>query len=247
MSPFEAPTRLPFGAAGPQPPSCSGGQYSLNPRQTSFATNATTQSKSGGLFDVGLGQPNGSHLPSTSGNTLFGGAAATSQQPAQTLPQSQPNHCFPTQPGCALFAQPSDPPVRPGGLIGSSIAFAALPSSNPFGLSNRPTQASEPPSRSFGGPFGNPDKTPSASATSARPAQTVLSSSGPTLFNNVYSAAETPPSASSSKPVQATVVAPSTRWSGDSFVPAISKPNALQEYQRQLEKYEERKKEAITG
>jgi hypothetical protein len=245
-SQFEALKKTPFGTSGPQSAYHSGGQCSLNPKQNWISETATTQANNGGLFGGRLGPSSRSHDPSASGNTLFGGAAATSQQCTQTWPQSRPNHSFPSQSGCALFAQPSYSAARLGGLFGSSNASVPVASSNPFDLPDRSTQSPKPPPRPFGGLFGNPDTTPSAPTTSSQPAPTVPHSPGTTLFSNVNSAASTFPYATSSKPVQASIVAPGTRWSGNTFENyPISRPNAVREYQQQLRYLEERKKEAM--
>jgi hypothetical protein len=242
--PFAAIKSPPFAAVPQQNPAFR--EPSMFPLDA--VPSAPTQPDGGGLFGGGLFsggtcKSTGSLFPSTSGRTLFGGAPAALQQPTQTRPQSQPNHCFRTQPGCALSAQPSNPPARPGGLFGSSNASASIVPSNPFGLSNRPTQPSEAPPRPLCGLF---DTSPSASATSSPPAQTVHSSSGSSPFNNANSAASTLPYASSSKPVQATLVAPGTMWSSSGFgASVLSRPNALQDYQRSLREHEERKKEGM--
>jgi hypothetical protein len=242
--PFAAVKSPPFAAVPQQNPALRG--PSIFPHDA--APSAPTQPDGGsliggGLFSGGTRKSTGPLFGSTLGITPFGGAPAALQQPTQTWPQSQPNHCFRTQPECAPSAQPFIPPVRPGGLFGSSNASASIARSNPFGLPNRPTQPPGAPSRPLCGLF---DTSPSASAASSPPAQTVPPSSGSTPFNNVNSAASTLPYASSSKPVQATVVAPGTMWSGTSFgTSVLSRPNALQDYQRTLREHEARKKEGI--
>lgn len=199
-NPFGAPKKSPFAAAGPQP-SC-------------------------GLFGGATSKSDNSTPPATSSRTLFGGCAPASQQPPPMFLQSQSNHCFATQPGCAALAQPSIPLAQPGSLFGFSNASAPVTRSNPFGQTNQTVQLSGPSSRSVGGLFANSNSSSSAPVTPSQPTQTAFSPSGTTLSDDVTPLASTYPHPSSSKPVQATVVTPGTRWNGSSFVtPAISKPH----------------------
>lgn len=162
---------------------------------------SATQPATGSLFGNTGGQTNSQNA----GSSLFGGN--NDQQKLvgpQTWPQSQSNHCFPTQPGCATFAQ-RYPPTRPGGLFSFSNAPAPVAPSNVLGQPGQFAQPSDTPSRPLWGLSGNPDASTSASSTPDQSDQIVPPPSGATLFNNVNLSASASPFASSSKPVQATV------------------------------------------
>ncbi|KAF3048023.1 hypothetical protein E8E12_007288 [Didymella heteroderae] len=153
-----------------------------------------------------------------------------------------------TQNGCALFAQQSKPPPPPGGLFGNTGKNeSALTSCN----SDRPArtaQSSQALSQPLCGPSGisNTPASATSSTVSGQTAQTTSPSTVKSLFDTLDTTASKISLGNVGQPVQATVVAPGTRWSGSGFnASVVGTSSTLEGHQRQSAELEERKKEAM--